>query len=105
MKSLAVLVFALMLGATVNSVSAQTPGAARGFVQRQRIAEGVRSGELTHRETRKVINDQRHIRKDYRRYKCNDGYISPRERQHLRKDQRKASHRIYRYKHNNRDRH
>lgn len=102
MKSLAVLVFALLLGATVNSVSAQSQ--TRAIAQRNRIIDGLRGGELTHRETRKVINDQRNIRKDYHRFKCNDGYISPRERKHLRKEQRKASHRIYRYKHNNRDR-
>lgn len=68
-----------------------------------RIAQGVRSGELTGRETVRLVREQREIRQDIRRAKS-DGCISPRERINIRQDQRQASRHIYRARHNRFDR-
>lgn len=72
-------------------------------MQRQRIREGVRSGELTRAETRGLVRQQRNIHRD-RRIARRDGVISPRERREIRRDKRMSSRSIYRLKHNRRNR-
>ncbi len=71
--------------------------------ERHRIAQGVKSGELTKAEAKNLRNDQKEIRQDVKAAKV-DGVVTPVERKEIRKDQRKASKKIYRKKHNNRDR-
>ena len=70
---------------------------------RTRIKQGVRSGELTRHETRRLVRQQRDVRQDVRLAK-RDGVITPVERKEIRQDKRKADRRIYRAKHNRRDR-
>ena len=72
--------------------------------ERARIAQGARSGELTKRETAKLRNEQKNIRRDIRSARKDDGRIDVRERKQIRKEQRKASRHIYRTKHNKRKR-
>lgn len=91
-----------LLTFSATEVSAQIRGKAQN--QRARIRQGVRSGELTRAEAANVRNDQREIRQDIRTAKTNDGVITPDERRDIRQDQRQASRKIYRKKHNNRDR-
>jgi len=70
-------------------------------LQRHRIRQGVRSGELTRTETRNLALQQRHIRRDMRRAYA-DGVITPRERREIRMEKRFNSRAIYRKKHNRR---
>lgn len=71
---------------------------ARQANQHARIAQGVRSGELTRRETRKVAEEQRDIRQLERAYKS-DGKLTGAERADLHHEQNQASRDIYRQKH------
>lgn len=70
--------------------------------QKERIYNGVRTGQLTKAETYRLVKDNREIRNDRLRYKRNDGRISPRERKHLIHERKQASRKIYHYKHNGR---
>ena len=66
--------------------------------QRDRIAQGVRSGELTRGETRQLAQEQRAIRQKERLYKS-DGVLTRDERKDLHLDQKAASKDIYNEKH------
>ena len=66
--------------------------------QQARIAEGVKSGELTKREAARLHAEQRTIRAEKRMAKA-DGKVTPAERAKLRRDQNRASADIYRQKH------
>jgi hypothetical protein len=69
--------------------------------QHWRIKQGIRSGELTRKEVKRLRKQQRQIAKAERRF-SRDGYLDPRERRHLRRKLDDASDRIYRLKHNDR---
>ena len=97
LKLLAVTVIMLALG--LNTAEAQV----RNRVQRHRIRQGVRSGDLTRTETRNLAIQQRATRRDIRRANA-DGIITRRERKELRRDRRHNSRAIYRKKHNRRNR-
>jgi hypothetical protein len=75
----------------------------REGVQRHRMREGVRSGELTRSETRNLALRERNTRRDVRMAK-RDGVITRRERREIRRDKRMTSRAIYRKKHNRRHR-
>jgi len=79
----------LTLTATVNQ---------RERRQQHRISAGVRSGELTGKETRKLEREQVRIRRDEAIAKS-DGNFTPRERARIQKEQNWASRDIYRQKH------
>jgi polyhydroxyalkanoate synthesis regulator phasin len=66
--------------------------------QQARIQQGVKSGELTRAETRRLQAEQRHIRREEARYKA-DGHLSAAERADLQRDLNKASRDIYHQKH------
>lgn len=101
MKTKLIISVALLLVIGVTSATAQQYRD-RARNERQRIIGGMKSGELNKSEAWRLSREQRDIHRDYRHYKRNDGRISPRERRHLRHEQRKASRHIYWYKHNNR---
>jgi|GWRWMinimDraft_6_1066014.scaffolds.fasta_scaffold05774_3 hypothetical protein len=96
-KLITLTVFILAIG--LNTAEAQQ----RQKIQRHRMAQGLRSGELTRPETRRIVrmqcNNHRLIR-DAR----SDGFISRRERNIIRADRNKTSRVIFRSKHNNRER-
>ena len=97
LKSLAVAVSMLVAG----SALAQTPTPGindRQENQKARIEQGVRSGQLTHREAARLRAEQRRIRAEKRLAKA-DGVVTPAERAQIRRDQRRASRHIYRQKH------
>ncbi|MBC7887932.1 MAG: hypothetical protein H7Z13_08575 [Ferruginibacter sp.] len=71
--------------------------------QHTRIKQGVKSGELTKAETKNLVHDQKEIRQDVRIAKS-DGVVTGVEKKEIRQDQRQASRKIYRKKHNDRDR-
>ncbi len=71
---------------------------AREQNQRQRIAQGVRSGELTRPETRRLIKGERRLHR-HERYAKSDGVVTPAERARLQRNANRMSARIYRQKH------
>ncbi|MCB0490137.1 MAG: hypothetical protein KDC99_16765 [Cyclobacteriaceae bacterium] len=71
----------------------------RQHIQRARIADGVRDGEVTRREAVGLRAEQRHIRRSGRRVKA-DGEVTPQERRRLQRKQNRASRHIRRAKHN-----
>jgi hypothetical protein len=108
MKSIvsAAVAAALMIGFAAEGLAAGTrdPGVnARQANHRERIHQGVRSGELTRRETRNAAEDQRDIRQLERAYKS-DGKLTGRERADLHHEQNQASRALYRNKHDAQDR-
>jgi hypothetical protein len=76
----------------------------RELEQRQRIAQGVRSGELTRLEAARLGAQQAHIRREEWRYRHNDGRLSAAERLDLQRDLNRSSQRIYGQKHDGQDR-
>jgi Skp family chaperone for outer membrane proteins len=76
---------------------------ARQHNQRERIQQGVQSGELTRRETRNVAEEQRDVRQLERAYKS-DGTLTGAERRDLHHEQNQASRDIYQQKHDAQDR-
>lgn len=71
---------------------------ARQHHQQHRIGKGVRSGALTPGETRRLGREQRHIRKEERRYRS-DGTFSRAERADLHRDLNRASRHIRHERH------
>lgn len=69
--------------------------------QHQRIERGVRSGELTRKEAKRLRKQLRHIAKLERRYTL-DGHLDRHERKKLHNKLNVAGDRIYRLKHNDR---
>lgn len=76
---------------------------ARQQNQRQRIQQGVRSGELTRRETGALAREQRDVRQLERAYKS-DGKLTRAERVDLHQEQNQASRHINNQKHDAQDR-
>jgi Skp family chaperone for outer membrane proteins len=110
MKTLAATLLTLAGALAVVSASqadtrqTRDPGVnARQHNQRERIQQGVRSGELTRRETRKLVEEQRDVRQLERAYKS-DGTLTGAERRDLHHEQNQASRDIYRQKHDEQDR-
>jgi len=72
--------------------------------QQKRIAGGVKSGELTAKETRNLEAREVKIQHDKRAAKA-DGVVTARERVKLHREQNRASRAIYRQKHDAQTRH
>lgn len=71
--------------------------------EQQRIRQGMRSGELTRREARRLEGEQGRIR-GYEWYAKSDGHVSRAERRRLDHMLDRSSHDIYRQKHDRQDR-
>ena len=71
--------------------------------EQQRIRQGIRSGELTRRETRRLEAEQGRIR-GYEWYAKSDGHVSRAERRRLDHMLDRASRDIYHQKHDRQDR-
>ena len=72
--------------------------------QSQRIRQGIRSGEITRPEARRLKNEQGRIDRAYNRATA-DGHLNWSESQRLNNMQNRASRHIYRAKHNQFRRH
>ncbi len=97
-----VLIIAIILFGTGISVNAQMK--VRSHHQRHRIAQGVKSGELTKAERKNLKEDQKEIREDEKLAKS-DGKVTAGERRIITKEENQESREIYRKKHNRRERH
>ena len=71
---------------------------ARQHREKNRIKQGVRSGELTKDETKELRGDQKEIRQEERAYKS-DGVLTSAERKDLHQDLNNESQKIYQEKH------
>jgi hypothetical protein len=102
--SQAVLAMAMMITllslAAVAGADPTTPNIDRREVrQDRRIEQGVKSGELTRGETRRLVRGEARIDRMEARAKRN-GIVTRRERAHIERAQNRESRRIYRLKHN-----
>ena len=99
------LVSVLLTGAFVVGLSAVSFAGINGrqYRERQRIRQGIHSGELTRLEARRLGTQQARIRA-YEHYARRDGFISGRERARLDRGLDRASRNIYRQKHDRQDR-
>jgi hypothetical protein len=91
---------ALAAGCAWNALAAERdPGVNhRQHRQEQRIEQGVRSGELTRLEAKKLRKEERAIRQEARAFKS-DGKLTRAERKDLHRASSQASKDIYREKH------
>jgi hypothetical protein len=93
------LAFAVLLTAVTVPAFADTPRLdARERNQRERIAQGVRSGELTRPETRRLVHGEVRLHR-HERIARSDGIVTPAERYRLERNADRMSGRIYRQKH------
>jgi len=71
--------------------------------QQDRIAQGVKSGELTAGETAHLERGEAHINRQEARMRANDnGHLTQADRAKINREQNHMSREIYRDKHNNR---
>lgn len=82
----------------------RSPGInARQHIQRDRIGQGIRSGQLTRDEVKDLAEEQRDIRQEEQEYKS-DGVLTKDERIDLHQDLNQASKNIYEQKHDDQKR-
>jgi hypothetical protein len=77
---------------------------ARQTRQTVRIRKGVRSGELTLRETQRLAAEQASIRTQEAFYRRSGGEFTARERARIQRELQQSSRHIYRQKHDAQDR-
>jgi hypothetical protein len=100
MKATMILCGLLVLGSALASAQTATPRVTkRQLHQQARIEQGVKSGELTAGETKRLEFQQAKIQADKRKAKS-DGVVTPAERAKLTREQNRANRKIYRLKHN-----
>ncbi len=97
MKRIAIVI----LATTISSAPAfaSTPFHNREVRQQQRIAQGVRSGELTVRETVRLENEERALVRERQLMKVTGGGLSNAEKIALKQQQDRLSKQIYVQKH------
>src|SRR5262245_49793114 len=98
--------WAVMVVAGLLAIPAAQAGTIDGREQhqRERIRQGVRSGELNHREAARLRGEQAGLRAEERRYRATGGGLSGWERRDLRRDLKRSSRAIYRQKHDGQSR-
>jgi uncharacterized membrane protein YebE (DUF533 family) len=107
MKRKLITLVALAATLALCAVAAHAEGTAtpvakhRQVRQQRRIAQGVKSGQLTPHETARLEHGQAHVARVEARAKA-DGNVTPAERAHIQHAQNVQSRRIYRAKHNQR---
>ena len=77
---------------------------ARERRQTTRIRQGVRSGELTRRETQRLAAEQASIRTQEAFYRRSGGEFTARERARIQRELQQSSRHIYHQKHDAQDR-
>lgn len=100
MKKGIIALFVFALTASGLMAQAQTPVINK--VQKDqhvRIVQGVKSGELTKGEAKKLAAEQKDIRTDKQIAKT-DGKVTPAEKKIIKHEQKKANQDIHRLKHN-----
>ena len=95
---------AFVFGASAVSMAGSRGINSREYREQQRINQGIRSGELTRREARRLEAGLARIRIDERYARSSGGGISPRERARLERELNRESRAIYRQTHDGQDR-
>lgn len=103
MKKLIILGAFILTSGLINAQTETKKVNKRQTNQTTRIAEGVNSGELTKRETRKLARQQKDIQKTKKKAKA-DGVVTKKERATIQAKQNAANRNIRRKKNNERDR-
>lgn len=75
----------------------------RQNIQKERIHDGIQNGELTRKETRLLVREQKSVKRTEKKAES-DGVVTKRERVILDRKQDRANRHITRAKHNARDR-
>ena len=95
----------LIVGACALALSLGAASAAgRQVKQQKRIAQGVRSGELTRPEARRLERNAARIHRSIKRDRRDGGEFTPRERAKAQRKLKRQSRAIYRQKHDNQGR-
>ena len=105
MKTSKIVLMALFVLMAWSSVLSQAPTPRVNALERRqqkRIEQGVKSGELTPAETRRLEAREGKIKADEMQAKS-DGKVTKFERRKLNREQNRESRAIYRKKHNNRE--
>jgi hypothetical protein len=102
MKSKSIIIAATLVVASFASSQAQTTKTPvinqEQREQQAKIINGVKTGALTPKETRRLERQQAHIQQDKKIAKA-DGVVTPNERHHIKAEQRRAERNIRREKH------
>lgn len=97
------IIIGMLVSFSSNPVSAKDPFQ-RQDRQKDRIRQGIKSGELTRHEMIKLKNEQKRIRQ-YTKRAVRDGHLSRSERRTIDRMQDRAGRHIYKAKHNRHYRH
>ena len=92
-----------VLGVSAVSMAGSHGINQREYREQQRINQGIRSGELTRREARRLEAGLARVRID-ERFARSDGHLSANERARLNRELNHESRSIYRQKHDRQDR-
>ena len=107
MKTILAVSFGILvcLAVLTSDAAAQRRGSIndRQQNQRSRIGNGIRSGELTARETARLAREQVHLRVMEHRFRRSGDGLSDRERLRLQRELNQSSRHIYRQKHDRQD--
>jgi hypothetical protein len=102
-----ILLAASLVALPASAALAQTTGYERHHInsrkenQQDRVAQGVRSGELRPGETARLEHQERGINREERGIRAQDnGHLTAQDRHTLARQQNQESRRIYRDKHN-----
>ena len=101
LKTIAATLCAVLVLGTIVMAEASVNGRERN--QQRRIRQGVRSGELTRSEFRRLEREQARVRRHEARARS-DGRFTLRERARSNRELNRSSRHIYRQKHNRQDR-
>ena len=89
--------------AAVQNTNPKSEVGKRAENQQDRIAQGIKSGQLTAGEAAHLENNEAKINKEVRNDRAaNGGKLTPQERAQVNRQQNRTSHQIYRDKHNSR---
>jgi hypothetical protein len=100
-RTLATLTAAVLLSSGIAFAQQPNTISQRRENQQDRIAQGVRSGRLTPRETEHLERKEARINHQVRRDRAmNDGHLTNGERKQVNREQNHVSRDIYRDKHN-----
>jgi hypothetical protein len=98
MKRTSMVILVSVLGISLAAGAAEVDR--REQRQQDRIAEGVKSGELTPVETARLERKEARIHREIQRDRAaNGGTLTPAERRRINRQQNRASRQIYREKH------
>lgn len=98
-----ILLSAALAGLMLPAMAQNSEVGKRAENQQDRIAQGVKSGQLTAHETAHLERNEARVNHEVRQdRRANGGKLTPAERAKVNRQQNRMSRQIYRDKHNNR---